>query len=101
MLATVYWETSYPTLRERPAWTKNGKPILDKQGKQLMLKSYPWLMTMRPVDEVGKGKTRDYHEPVKVKRLDNGSVRITEQDGDQFLVGLGGAILLKSISTKK
>jgi hypothetical protein len=100
MLATVYWETTYPTLRERPARNKQGKPILDKAGNPVMLKSYPWLMTMRPVDEVGKGKTRDYHEPVKVKKLADGSVRVTEQDGDQFAVKPGGTFSVLTSATK-
>ena len=49
-------------------------------------------MTMAPVEEAGHGKGRRYHEPVKVAVLADGSVRITEQDGDQFSVSLTGAI---------
>lgn len=49
-------------------------------------------MSMTPVDEIGHGKKRRYHEPVKVKLLDNGSVRITEHDGDQFSITAAGKI---------
>jgi len=45
---------------------------------------------MAPVDEVGHGKGRRYHEPVKVATLADGSVRVTEQDGDQFSVSQTG-----------
>jgi hypothetical protein len=91
MLATSYWETASPTRIEKPLFRK-GKPVLNKKtGAQATTVSRPWLMQMRPVDEVGKGKTRDYHEAVKVKSLPNGTVRITEQDGDQFIVQSDGS----------
>jgi hypothetical protein len=92
MLATVAWETTLPATVERPAFNKKGKPLIDKTGKPVMLKHRQWLMTMAPVDEIGRGKGRRYHEPVKVKKLDDGSVRITEQDGDQFKITAGGAV---------
>ncbi len=86
MLATAFWETASPTRLERQLF-KNGKPVIDKKtGKQAVSVSRPWLMQMRPVDEVGKGHNREYFEAVKVRRLDNGRVRVTEQDGDQFLL---------------
>lgn len=92
MLATVMWETTSPTTRERPAHNKKGKTLLDKQGQPIMVKSRAWLMTMAPVDEIGHGKGRKYHEPVKAAKLADGSVRITEQDGDQFKVGTNGIV---------
>ena len=58
----------------------------------MTVKRKKWLMTMAPVDEVGHGKGRRYHEPVKVAALADGSVRVTEQDGDQFSVSPSGAI---------
>ncbi len=94
MLATAFWETASPTLVEKPMFNKAGKPLLDKAGKQIVRKSHPWLMQMRPVDEVGHGKGRDYHEPVKVFRMSDGRVRITEQDGDQFYVNTNGSSTL-------
>jgi hypothetical protein len=70
---------------------KKGQPII-KNGKPVTVKERKWLMTMAPVDEVGHGKGRRYHEPVKVAVLADGSVRVTEQDGDQFSVSLTGTI---------
>lgn len=91
MLATVFWETTYPVQIEVPAKDKKGKPLM-KDGKPVMLKQKKWMMTMAPVDEVGHGKGRAYHEPVKIAELADGSVRVTEQDGDQFSVSAGGTI---------
>jgi predicted chitinase len=91
MLATVYWETTSLFKWEVPK-TRKGKPLLDKKGRPIMLKKRAWLITMAPVDEVGHGAGRRYHEPVKVKEIGGGNVRITEQDGDQFQVSSTGAI---------
>ncbi len=92
MLATVMWETTVPTTVKHQALSKKGVPLVDKNGKPVIVEQRPWLMSMKPVDEVGHGKERRYYEPVKVKLLVDGSVRITEQDGDQFLVSVGGKI---------
>jgi hypothetical protein len=48
-------------------------------------------LNFSPIDEDGHGKGRDYYLPVKVKRLIDGRARVTEQDGDQFLVSVGTA----------
>lgn len=92
MLATVLIETTNRFDQLVPAKTKKGKPLLDKAGKPVMLKRQTWLMVMAPIDEVGHGKKKDYHEPVKVAKLADGSVRITEQDGDQFKVTTTGTV---------
>lgn len=92
MLATVMWETTSPTTVARPALSKKSRPLMDKQNQPVMVRERKWLMTMAPVDEVGRGKGRRYYEPVKVKKLPSGSVRITEQDGDQFTVSPAGLI---------
>ncbi|MGB7989233.1 MAG: glycoside hydrolase family 19 protein [Candidatus Methylophosphatis roskildensis] len=92
ILATVMWETTSPTTVTRPALNRKGKPLLDKKGQPVIVKERKWLMTMAPVDEIGHGKGRRYHEPVKVKVLSDGGVRITEQDGDQFSISAAGAI---------
>ena len=89
MLATVMWETTYPVTVEVQVKNKKGQPIV-KDGKPVTVKQKKWLMTMAPVDEVGHGKGRRYHEPVKVATLDDGSARVTEQDGDQFSVSKTG-----------
>lgn len=98
MLATVMKETTTRTTVERAALNKKGKPLTDKKGKPVILKSHPWLMMMAPVDEVGRGKGRKYHEPVKVTQLADGSAQIVEQDGDTFKVSAGGTV---SALTKK
>lgn len=90
MLATVMWETTYPTTVSHVAVNKKGRPMVDKKGQPIVVKQRKWLMTMAPVNEIGQGKGRKYHEPVKVKLLPDGSVRITEQDGDQFQVTAAG-----------
>ncbi|MFZ2268143.1 MAG: hypothetical protein WAV95_11265 [Azonexus sp.] len=82
MLATVAWETTSPL-----TFTYEKK---DKKGKVVTLKQKKWLFTMAPVEEVGHGKGRKYHDPVKVQRLPNGTAQITERDGDQFLVKANG-----------
>lgn len=92
MLATVMWETTSPTRVLQPALDKKGQPLKDKKGQPVMLKKIKWLMTMAPVDEIGHGKGRKYQDPVKVRKLSDGSVRITEQDGDQFKVSREGKV---------
>jgi hypothetical protein len=92
MLATVLIETTSRVEQLVPAKNKKGKALVDKAGKPVMLKRRAWMMTMEPVNEADKGKGRDYHEPVKVAKLADGSVRITEQDGDQFKVTATGKI---------
>jgi hypothetical protein len=89
ILATVMWETTSPVTVEVQVKNKKGQPIV-KNGKPVTVKQKKWLMTMAPVDEVGLGKGRRYHEPVKVAALADGSVRVTEQDGDQFSVSQTG-----------
>ena len=90
MLATVMWETTSPSTFSHVAVDKKGKLLLSKKGKPVMVTRRKWLMTMAPVDEIGHGKGRKYHEPVKVKLLLDGSARVTEQDGDQFSVSAAG-----------
>jgi hypothetical protein len=91
ILATVMWETTLPVTVEVPVKNKRGQPVV-KNGKPVMVKQKKWLMTMAPVDEVGHGKGRRYHEPVKVAALADGSARVTEQDGDQFSVSQTGVV---------
>jgi len=93
MLATAMWETTSPLTFVVQVKNKKGQPIINKKtGKPVTVKQKKWLMTMAPVEEVGHGKGRRYHEPVKVAKLDDGSVRVTEQDGDQFSVSEEGVV---------
>ena len=91
MLATVMWETTSLFTFEVPVKNNKGQPLM-KKGKPVTVKQKKWLMTMAPVDEVGHGKGRRYHEPVKVVVLADGSARVTEQDGDQFSISTAGDI---------
>lgn len=92
MLATVMWETTSPTKVTQVARNRKGQPLLDKNKQPVMVSQRKWLITMAPVSEIGQGKGRRYHEPVKVKPQPDGSVRITEQDGDQFTVSAAGVM---------
>lgn len=91
MLATTAWETTVlkSTMRVK---RKGGKPVLDQHGQPTMVEVRKWEMSMAPVDEVGHGKGRRYHEPVKIKLLPDGRARVTEHDGDRFLVSAAGKI---------
>jgi hypothetical protein len=92
MLATVMWETTSPTKVSQVARNRKGQPLLDKNKQPVMVSQRKWLITMAPVSEMGQGKGRRYHEPVKVKPQPDGSARITEQDGDQFTVSAAGVM---------
>jgi len=92
MLATVMWETTSPTKVSQVARNRKGQPLLDKNKQPIMVNHRKWLITMAPVSEIGQGKGRRYHEPVKVKPQPDGSARITEQDGDQFTVSTAGVM---------
>lgn len=91
MLATTVWETTVLISVERTATDRKGKTLLDKRGAPVRVRHRHWEHAMAPVDEVGHGKGRRYHEPVKVKLLPDGTVRLTEHDGDQFLVKRNGS----------
>jgi hypothetical protein len=93
MLATTMWETTSPTWIERPVLNKKGLAVVGKNGQPVIVKQRKWQITMEPVSEIGGGKGRRYHEPVKIAKLIDGSVRVTEHDGDQFLVKPTGAIV--------
>ena len=91
MLATVLKETTHPETAEVRVLDKKGQPVLDKNGQPKTREVRNWVVTMKPVAEVGFGKGRNYHEPVKVFKLEDGTARITEQDGDQFAITASGS----------
>jgi hypothetical protein len=94
MLGTVFWETTYPSEKMVPVVSKKGIPLLDKKsGQPVLRKQRRWAMTMAPVDEIGHGKNRPYYLPVKVTKMKDGTVKVTEQDGDQFYVNLKGKMM--------
>lgn len=90
MLATILHETKNLVSASAPARNRKGQQLLDKNGKPVTLSQKKWVITMNPINEVGHGKNRRYQDPVKVKILSNQSARITEQDGDQFLISASG-----------
>lgn len=92
LLATTVWETTVLTTVERTVADRKGKVVLDKKGHPVRVKHKRWEHSMAPVDEVGHGKGRRYHEPVKIKLLENGTARVTEHDGDQFVVRRDGSL---------
>lgn len=92
MLATVLKETTHPETAEVRVLDKKGQPVLDKNGQPKTREVRNWVVTMNPVAEVGFGKGRRYHEPVKVFKLEDGTARITEQDGDQFSINASGVV---------
>jgi hypothetical protein len=77
MLATTFIESS-STVKVKLT-SKN------KQGHVVVRTAKVW-RNFAPVEEKGHGRTHRYGPPVKVKPLDNGSVRVTEWDGDQWIV---------------
>ncbi|MDE2398661.1 MAG: glycoside hydrolase, partial [Burkholderiales bacterium] len=93
MFATVLKETTHPEARQVRVLDRKHRPVLDKNGQPMTRTVRPWVVTMAPVAEVGHGAGRRYHEPVKVLRLEDGSVRVTEIDGDRFSVSKAGVIL--------
>jgi hypothetical protein len=100
MLATTMWETTILITEERIATNRKGKVLLNKKGQPVRVKHKRWEHAMAPVDEVGHGKGRRYHEPVKVKLLPDGDVQVTEHDGDQFLVKRNGTFKTLSKNAK-
>lgn len=92
LLATVLWETTSPVRVPHQVRNRRGQPVLDRHRQPVVVMERRWLITMAPVSEIGEGRGRRYHEPVKVKTLPDGSVRITEQDGDQFSVAVDGRV---------
>jgi hypothetical protein len=77
MFATAYWEAAGNVAVGR---RRNGNPVNQFQ-------------TVIPIDEIGRGRQRDYGRPVKVERLGATRARITEWDGDQIEINERGYVL--------
>jgi hypothetical protein len=82
MLATAYWETSHIVHKQV---TKTDPKTHKETTRDIKV----W-RNMEPVEEVGHGAGRNYFLPAKVKRLPDGTARLTEHDGDQWTVGING-----------
>jgi hypothetical protein len=100
MLATAYWETSHIEKIQKPTFDKKGKPVLDKAGNQVTKQIKVW-RNMSPVEESDRGKGRNYFQPVKVKRLADGTAIVTEHDGDQWTVALSGVSTVVNKNAKR
>ncbi len=86
MLATAMWETNH-TVRIPAPPPARGTRRVSQWGD--------------PVEEAGKGRinaheTKDYYRKAKVEHLADGRARVTEQDGDVFVVGTNGKIVSRS-----
>jgi hypothetical protein len=81
MLATTFIESSSTVKVKRKS--KN------KKGHVVVRTAKVW-MNFGPVEEKGHGRGLSYGAPVKIAILPNGSVRVTEYDGDQWLVPASG-----------
>lgn len=93
MLATVTPESREVQAIQRELKNKDGSPKLDPKTKLPMTKMVNLWKMYDPASEMGHGKGLAYHEAVKVNPLPDGSVEITEQDGDRFKVGESGALI--------
>jgi hypothetical protein len=82
MLATTFIESS--------TTIKVSKESKDKHGRTVVRTTTVW-RNFSPIEERGHGRTYKYGKPVKVKRLPDGTARVTEYDGEQWIVSANGA----------
>ena len=90
MLATVHLEAK-SLVTEKVLIDHKGKPLVDKKGNPTPRLVHKWQM-MHPVEESGHGAGLAYHEPVKVALQADGTLLVTEHDGDQFVINALGNI---------
>ncbi|HEY9225101.1 MAG TPA: glycoside hydrolase family 19 protein [Gemmatimonadaceae bacterium] len=86
MLATAYWETAHIEKIQKPVLDKKGNPAM-KAGVPVVKNVKVW-RNIGPATEVAP--TGKYVPAVKVKRLADGTARVTEQDGNQWSVSASG-----------
>lgn len=90
MLATVHKEAK-TLVEERIVFDKKGKLLTDKKGNPTPRIVHKWQL-MHPVEEDGHGANKGYYEPVKTALQTDGTILVTEHDGDQFIVNVIGTI---------
>ncbi len=90
MLATITAESR--ELIQVPRLDSQGKPVINPKTK-LPMSTGKWQM-YEPANEMGLGRGLPYYETVKVNALSDGSVEITEGDGDRFKLGSNGQLIV-------
>lgn len=81
MLATTFIESA-ETVRVK-------RTTKDKKGHPVVRTAKVW-RNFAPIEEKGHGQHKRYYRPAKVKELPDGTVRVTEWDGDQWTVSKNG-----------
>jgi hypothetical protein len=90
MLATVHLEAKV-LVTEKVLTDSKGNLLTDKKGNPTPRLVHKWQL-MQPVEESGHGAGLAYYEPVKTATQLDGSILVTEHDGDQFTVNALGNI---------
>jgi hypothetical protein len=72
---------------------KDGTPKIAPKTKQPQTRTVNLWKMWDPANEMGKGRGLNYYEPVKVHELPDGTVEITEQDGNRFQVAIDGKVM--------
>lgn len=83
MLATTFVESSSTVRVERQSKNRKG---------HVVTRAVKVWRNFVPTEEKGYGAALAYGKPVKVKELSDGSARVTEYDGQQWTVSIGGAV---------
>ncbi len=104
MLATACHETkhhvAYPKLNPTtnlpmPKLDKSGKPMIDPKTKQPVMQTQKLAVVFDPIQENIRGVKTKYIPHVKVERLANGGVIVTEQDGESVTIPANGLFNLQ------
>lgn len=93
MLATITPESRELQAIQVALKTKDGSPRLDPKTRQPVTRTVNLWKMYDPASEIGKGHGLAYYEAVKVNALPDGTVEITEPDGDRFHVGTNGQLI--------
>ncbi len=91
LLATAFWEGRSKVREMHQVIDRKGRPLVDKKGNKVERTITKWRI-MQATEEIGHGRGRRYHEPVKITLDPSGDVLVTEHDGDQWTVNPLGHI---------
>lgn len=89
MLATTYVEASSRATVPMPV-LKKGQPVLDKAGNPTTKPQTFYPARFEPSRENAPDPRKNYSHPVKIKKLQDGTVRVTEQNGKQYIATQSG-----------